>query len=343
MTKPSKILIVGPAWVGDMVMAQTLFRHLKHTNPGVQIDVLAPKYTGALLQRMPEVAEHLDAPLAHGELALSKRRAIGKSLSDKGYQQAIVLPNSFKSALIPFWAGIPLRTGYQGEVRFGILNDRRKLNKARLPLMIQRFVMLGEPADAKVINDPPWPRLLVEPEQKKNILREVAGIDDDTPLLALCPGAEYGPAKQWPLVHFAGIARDWSAKGYKVAVLGSAKEQAAAKQICDAVPAALDLAGKTSLGQAVDLLSAAAAVVTNDSGLMHIAASVETPVVALYGSSSPGFTPPLAKQVEILQLDLPCRPCFERTCPLKHKDCLTKIYPQQVTDALDRILEEGRG
>jgi heptosyltransferase-2 len=326
---PKCCLVVGPSWVGDMVMAQSLFMALRGRFPDLQIDVLAPTWSKPILAAMPEVHAALEMPLQHGELALGKRYQLGKSLRGNAYDWAIVLPGSLKAALIPFWAKIPLRTGYKGEMRYGLLNDIRPMDKSVLTMTVQRFVALGLPKDARLPPEILSPRLVVGEEGVMN--------HAPTPqLLALCPGAEYGGAKRWPAEYFAEVARHYITQGGQVVLLGSAKDAPVTAQIVAAVnsPACIDLAGKTSLQEVLALLAQANQVVSNDSGLMHVAAAVGVPVIALYGSSDPGYTPPLSDHAQILHLGLKCSPCFKRECPLGHLDCLRKITPQQVISRL---------
>lgn len=335
-----KILVIGPSWVGDMVMAQSLFKALKAQQPDCHIAVMAPDWTRPLLDRMPEVDLALGLPLAHGELALGKRRALGKSLRNHGYDRAIVLPNSFKSALLPWHARIAVRTGWRGELRDLLLNDCRKLDKQALPLMVQRFVALAYPA-GQVPSDFPAPSLQVETGGRDSALTALQ-LNTERPVLALCPGAEFGDAKQWPPEHYAALSNTLVATGWQVWIFGSANDQLSAESIlADIDPESLqychNLAGATDLGQAIDLLSVAQTVVSNDSGLMHIAAALARPVVALYGSTSPEFTPPLAERVELLATDIECRPCFERVCPYGHRRCLTELLPEQALQAVQAL------
>ncbi|MCI5107487.1 MAG: lipopolysaccharide heptosyltransferase II [Pseudomonadales bacterium] len=333
-----KTLIIGPSWVGDMVMAQSLFKLIKE-KPGPQtLAVMAPDWSRPLLSRMPEVDEIMDLPLAHGELALGKRRAIGRSLRERQFDNAIVLPNSFKSALIPFHARIPRRIGWRGELRDLLLNDCRRLNKSALPLMVQRFAALAFEADAAPPGDFPAPALSIDGDNLQASLQEFQ-LQQDRPILALAPGAEFGDSKQWPPEHFASLANAMLVQGWQVWIFGSANDALAAESIlADIEPQFLaqchNLAGATSLGQAIDLLSLAATVVSNDSGLMHIASALQRRLVAIYGSTSSEFTPPLAEQVELLATDIECRPCFKRVCPYGHRRCLTELLPEKAIQAV---------
>lgn len=333
--KIPKLLVVGPSWVGDMVMAQSLFATLKRNGP-CQIDVLAPGWSLPILARMPEVARGIAMPLGHGEFGLRKRWDLGRSLASAHYDQAILLPNSLKSALVPFFAGIPLRTGFRGEMRYGLLNDLRLLDEAALPMTVQRFVALGRPADAPLPAAFPYPRLLADSVNQAS-LRVRLGLGAARPGVAFMPGAEFGPAKQWPLAHYAALARELTSRGYQVWILGSKKDHPAAAEIAAGQAEVHNLAGRTELGDAVDLLALAEAAVTNDSGLMHVAAALDVPLVAIYGSSSPEHTPPLAQKVSIRSLGLDCSPCFKRVCPLGHTRCLVDITPDSVIHALETL------
>jgi len=338
-----KILTVGPSWVGDMVMAQTLFQCLQQCHPGCAIDVLAPEWSRPILERMPEVRQALSFPLGHGVLELATRRTIGKSLAGQ-YDQAILLPNSLKSALVPYFAGIPKRTGWKGELRYGLLNDIRTLDKDRYPLMIERFMALAFEPGVTLPQPYPRPALQIDAQSRDAALGKF-GLSLDRPVLALCPGAEFGEAKRWPSEHYAKVAELKIRAGWQVWIFGSKNDHPVGEDIRSRlIPGlreeAVNLAGETSLAEAIDLLSCAGAVVSNDSGLMHVAAALNRPLVAVYGSTSPGFTPPLAEQVEIVRLGLECSPCFDRTCRFGHYNCLGQLKPRPVIEALDRLVSD---
>ncbi len=329
-----KILIVSPAWVGDMVMAHCLVQLLQHDDADLQIHMLSPPATEPLARRMSEVSRSWLLDVGHGELGLRRRRAVARRLAKEGYHQAIVLPNSFKSALVPFWAGIPVRTGWHGEVRIGVLNQRRRLDARRYPLMIERFMALGLPAGAPLRRPYPRPRLQIDQDNRDRLVREYQLVTSGG-VLVLCPGAEFGPAKRWPAQHYATVARHGVAQGRQVWLLGSRGDCAVCGEIESRVPSGLvNLAGRTALADAVDLLSCADHVVCNDSGLMHVACAVDAPVTAVFGSTSPEFTPPLGERASVLRLDLPCSPCFQRECPLGHLRCLNELTPERVVEAL---------
>lgn len=346
MTEPRQILVVGPSWVGDMVMAQSLFMTLKMEGP-CDIDVLAPGWSLPILARMPEVRGGIAMPLGHGQLGLKERWRLGRALAQRRYDQAIVLPGSLKSALAPFFARIPRRTAFRGEMRYGLVNDMRPLDKAALPMTVQRFVALGRPAGKPLPQPFPRPRLVADPDNQIRLRTEL-GLDPGRPAVAFMPGAEYGPAKQWPLAHYGALARELVERGYDVWVLGSAKDAAAGQEIAaHAGNGVHNLCGRTQLGDAVDLLALSVAAVTNDSGLMHVAAALGRPLVAVYGSSTPDHTPPLSERVAIRYLRLECSPCFERVCPLGHTRCLHEITPASVLASLATLgvaaLQDTRG
>lgn len=327
-----KYLIVGPSWVGDMVMAQSLFIDIKRREPDCEIDVLAPAWTGALLDRMPEVSNLVAGNFNHGKLSLGERISLGRELRCRQYSNAILLPNSLKSALVPAIAKIPKRTGFIGEQRWGLLNDIRKLNKKAIPMTVQRFVALGlaKGAPVRSIDSIPAPQLVADVQAAKTVLNEHE-LNTDKPVLVLCPGAEFGPSKQWPVAHYAEVAKHYLQQGWQVWQLGSEKDLNTCQEL-DAITghATEILAGKTSLPQAIDLMSYAELVVANDSGLMHIAAALQKKLVAVYGSTDPGHTPPLSKNHAIARLGLECSPCFKRECPLQHLDCLRQLTPESV-------------
>ena len=332
----SNILVVGPSWVGDMVMAQSLFITLKQQQPDCLIDVLAPGWSRPLLERMPEVNAAIDMPLGHGEFGFGKRRRLGVELRDKNYSQVIVLPNSWKSALVPFFIGAPKRTGYVGELRYGLLNDARKLDKTILSMTVQRFCSLGLAPDAPQPPAIPTPVLSISDDGVDAALNK-HGLNKAQAILVLCPGAEYGPAKRWPEEYYAEVARYWLDKGGQVWLFGSNKDEPVTTVINRLTDnRCVDLAGRTSLGEAIDLMSLATHVVSNDSGLMHVAASLGRSLVAIYGSSDPAFTPPLNVGAKILRLGLDCSPCFKRECPLGHLKCLKDLHPEQVIAALEQ-------
>lgn len=337
----SRVLIVGASWVGDLVMSQVLFKVLAQRYPGLEIDVLAPGFCEPLLQRMPEVSHTWVFSVGHGEVGLKRRYQLGAQLRGHQYDQAILLPNSFKSALVPWFAKIPVRTGWRGEMRYGLLNDLRILDKARLPYMIQRFAALGYAPQAQdAVLDMaslPKPSLKVSSEKQMQVLDEL-NLTLDLPVLVICPGAEFGEAKRWPPEHYAAVSQACMEKGWQVWAIGSAKEQAVVAHIENQLKGYQTfhaLAGRTNLSQAIDLMACARAIVTNDSGLMHIAAALSKPLVAVYGSTSDQFTPPLSDQAQVLRLDLECQPCFKRVCPLGHTQCLKHLMPERVLQALD--------
>jgi heptosyltransferase-2 len=329
------ILIVGPSWVGDMVMMQSLCKVLRQRHPDCVIDVVAPAWTGPLLARIPEVRRAIFLDVSHGQLALRKRWSLGKSLRGAAYDRAIILPRSFKSAIVPLAARARVRTGFRGEMRYGLLNDIRHLDKQALPRTVDRFISLGLEPGESLPATLPEPVLDPDRDNALAVLARAGRERPQGPVLALCPGAEYGPAKRWPPAHFAAVARTMHGRGWEVWILGSRHDGEMAAEIQrDSGNVCLDLSGKTSLVDALDLLSLADAAVSNDSGLMHVAAAAGTRVIAVYGSSDPDHTPPLSARADIVRLGLECSPCMKRVCPLGHTRCLVDLGPERVLSLL---------
>jgi heptosyltransferase-2 len=319
-----RILVVGPAWVGDMVMAESLFQCLHREYPAAGLDVLAPAWTLPLLRFMPQVSAGIALPLGHGELGLGQRFRIGRALAGKGYDLALVLPSSLKAALVPFFAGVPRRRGYGGPLRRLLLTEARA--KPSLP-QVETFLAL-----VSATGEAPLPRLVVAEAARAEALAALGLTKSTSPVLAIAPGAEYGPAKRWPVRHFASVAAAKRAEGWQVWLFGSPADRAAASEIaCDQ-----NLIGRTSLDQAVALLSLADAVLSNDSGLMHVAAALALPQVALFGPSDPRRTGPHNAAAHVLRLGLDCSPCNKRVCPLGHHRCLEALAPERVLPLLRR-------
>lgn len=330
------VLVIGPAWVGDMIMAQSLFRLLRQRGARA-IDVVAPGWTEPLLARMPEVRATIPLALGHGELGLSARWRLGRALRSR-YQRAIVLPNSWKSAL-PAWAArIPRRTGYVGELRYGLLNDARQLNKQTHWRMVDRFLALALEPGEPLPSETPMPALRADAANGRAALARLDLAAPARPVLGVCPGAEYGPAKRWPEAYYAEVVRTRHAAGWDVWLFGSSNDAPVTRAINAAAGGvAHDLAGRTTLADAIDLMALTRAIVTNDSGLMHVAAALGRPLVAVFGSSDPTHTPPLSPSAEVAYLKLACSPCFERECPLGHLRCLRDLDVARVQSALDRV------
>jgi len=331
----TEILVIAPAWVGDMVMAQALFRQLKADQPGTNIHVVGPPWILPLIERMPEISSGSKLDVAHGALGLAARHRLARGLKEKKFDLAITLPNSFKAALVPWLAGIPRRRGYRGEMRYRLINEMHRLDKTKLPRTVERFAALARKTAPDIAPAILPPRLETNKDEAGTLAAGL-GLGLDSPVVGLCPGAEYGPAKQWPLAYYGDLARRLAETGKGVWIFGSPRDREAGETIVRTADheGVHNLCGQTSLTQAIDLMSLCTAVVSNDSGLMHVAAALDIPLVALFGSSTPDMTPPLSEKAAILARDLECRPCFKRECPLGHLDCLTGIPVDRVMAAL---------
>lgn len=337
-----KILIVAPNWIGDTLLAQPLFARLQRKLPGLALNVLAPAWTAPVLNRMPEVSSVIQAPFEHGRLHLNLRWRIGRDLRAHRYDSAIVLPNNFKAALVPFFADIPLRVGYVGESRYGILNVVHRLDPKAMPLIADRYAQLAEVPGQTPERPLAAPHLEVDAANQLFTLSRL-GLERSRPVVAFCPGAEFGPAKRWPAGHFALLAKTLIANGRSVWVFGSDKERALGDEITAAAGAhCINLAGRTDLVGAIDLMALAEAVVSNDSGLMHVAAALGRPLVALYGSSSPGHTPPMVA-ARIVRTGIECSPCYARECPLGHFKCMNGLAPERVMAEISAARETVPG
>jgi heptosyltransferase-2 len=315
----ARFLVVAPNWIGDALMAQPLLARLREKLPQARLDVLAPAWVAPVVRRMPEVSGVIETGFAHGKLALRERWKLGRTLKALGYTQAIVLPNTWKSALLPFFAGIPIRSGYVGESRYGLLNLLYRKQPAR-EAMALHYARLAEAPHTEIRQPLPQPRLTVDAQSARRTRERFALAGR---YAVFCPGAEYGPAKRWP--YFRELAERLE---LPAVLLGSPKE----REQCAAIKGR-NLAGETTLDEAVDILACAQYVVSNDSGLMHVAAALGRPQVALFGSSSPQHTPPLSDKARVLWLGLECSPCYARECPLGHFRCMKDL-------AVDRVLEK---
>lgn len=318
-----------------MVMAQALYKALASDSTSAKIHVVAPEWSRPLLTRMTEISSIFSLGVDHGEFGLAKRFKLGKQLRSESYSQAIVLPRSFKSALVPWFAQIPKRIGDVGEFRHKILTDKFSSNKDKqTPNACNYLRYIGVDADVARIKKEFSPQLVVDVENQREVLGRHA-ITTDAPLVACMVGAEYGPSKQWPVEHFATVIDLLKDQGVNVCILGSSKDEQTGNKIESLCRHTIyNLCGKTSLTDVIDMLAACSAAVSNDSGLMHIAAAVDVPVVAMYGATTPLYTPPLHAKAKSFYVKLTCSPCWQRTCQYGHYRCLRDIMPQDVFSAV---------
>jgi heptosyltransferase-2 len=327
-----RLLIVAPSWVGDAILSEPLIAMLRDPFIDPIVDVLAPPWCAPVYARMRGIRRVIESPFGHGTFGWRQRRDFAYTLRAEHYTRAFVLPNSWKSALIPWLARIPRRTGYIGEGRFILLNDARRLDTEAMPRLVERYAALAAPPGGFVpmASGP----VLVPDTANRAAAMHALYLKHDKPVVALCPGAEFGPAKRWPPNQFAELAARLLQDGYEVWIVGSPNDRMAADAVLTAMgqrkTKLRDLVGRTDLGTAIDLLSVASLVISNDSGLMHAAAAVGAPLVALFGSSSPNYTPPISPQARIARIDIACSPCFKRECPLGHFKCMRELRPEIV-------------
>jgi heptosyltransferase II len=327
----NRSLIIAPQWLGDAVMTEPLLRRL-HAR-GHKLTVACLPHIAAVYRCMPLVCGVIELPFAHGRLDFGARRQLGREMSGQ-FDAAFVLPNSLKSALLPWLADIPQRIGYLGEARIGLLTHRLKNpGKGTRPAMVPFYSALS--GDNDVAADRPQ--------------MQVAQAEIDAFLSAhslqpkgfhvFAPGSEYGSAKRWPAQHYAELAKLLIQRdGLPVVLLGSPKEAPIGAKIAQNQPQVLNLTGKTPLPMAFAAISASKSIVSNDSGLMHVAAALDIPQVAIFGSSSPEHTPPLSDKAQVIWLKdeasyqpaLECSPCFERECKFGHTRCLNDVPPSRV-------------
>jgi heptosyltransferase-2 len=340
------ILIIAPNWIGDAVSTQPLLANLKLLYPASKIDILASNWVAPVYRACSEVHEVIEAKFEHKKLQWSLRKEIAKEIEAKNYQACFVLPNSFKSALIPWLANIPFRIGYRGELRFGLINlaldNPSKVNR---PPMVEHYLALSQllKDDESIPLDKFVPKLNVSGAARQQVGQKLqdANINRGS-IYAMCPGAEYGPSKRWPTEHFAVLAQQLIKQNSnnQIVLLGGKSDYSLSQEITSQSKLVSNIhnwCGNTSLDEAIALIGMSKAVVSNDSGLMHIAAALQIPQVAIFGSSDPAHTPPLSDRAKIMWLNISCSPCHKRVCPLGHLRCLKDILPEQVLATLNTL------
>ena len=343
----NRILVIAPNWIGDAVMSQPLLANLKAIYPQSQIDVLASPWVTPIYRACSEVHQVIEAQLEHKQLQWGLRKQLAKQLELNQYNACFVLPNSLKSAIIPWLANIPFRIGYRGEMRFGLINlALDNLSKVNRPPMANHYLALAnvlEHSQQIDANKPADPKLNISLAAKESIgaTLQAASIKEKS-IYILCPGAEYGASKRWPADHFASLAQQLIANqsDAHVILLGGKGDHDLGESIRTETKNGLQIhnwCGKTSLDEAIALIGMSKALVSNDSGLMHIGAALKVPQVAIFGSSDPHHTPPLSDKAKVLWLNLPCSPCHKRECPLGHLKCLKDILPAAVLGAIQTL------
>ncbi|MFZ6798341.1 lipopolysaccharide heptosyltransferase II [Undibacterium sp. Di24W] len=338
-SEKSRLLVIAPNWIGDAIMAQPLLRLLRAQHPNAQIDVLAPKWVAPVVQAMSEVDMVLESTIRHGSIKIRDYWKHAQEIRRKEYSAVYVLPNSIKYALLPWLAGIKKRIGYRGETRYGLINVMHHDSKISPRPMTDFYAALARAPQDPIPATLPKPRLSVSTLKNEQLFGKF-GLATNLPIIVLAPGAEFGSAKRWPETYFADLARKILGFNRKaqIVILGGPNDRAVCQQIHEQVPNALNLAGNTTLEQAIGLISGASAIISNDSGLLHIASALNRPTLAIYGPTDPQHAPSHSDKKISISLNLSCAPCKQKECPLGHRECMTKISPDMVWQSLLPIL-----
>jgi len=337
MTEPP-ILIIPYMWIGDFVRCHTVVRLLRQRSPTAAIDVLTNSMVAPLLDYMPGVRKGIVADLPRNRLALNQHRALAGRLRAESYGHALVMPRTWKAAVAPFLAGIPRRTGFVGEGRFGLINDLR-FGERGLPRMADRCAVLALAKDERAPPAWPLPELKVPAAECANWRQRLGHAAGGRPVIALAPGA-VGPSKRWPGASYAELSRRLRADGHWVWVIGGPNEKDLAAEIADGAQIR-DLTGP-DLRNAILALAAADLAVSNDSGLLHVAAALGTPAIGIFGPTSAWHWAPLnpiAAVVETID-ELACRPCHKPVCRLGHHRCMREISVDRVAMAVRQTMAD---
>ena len=321
-----KLLIIPQNWLGDIVMSQTLLKKIKSNNPKTSIDILVNSSLKNLVERMPEINKVIILDCNHRELGLFKRLRLAKEIKKSSYDRSIVLSRSLKSSLIPYFAKIPIRTGELGELRYLFINDLKEFSKESRRKTASRYISMYSGKNEELSGNY-YPSLDSNSENIKN-LSEKYDLKKDKKVIIFAPGAAFGPSKMWPVNKFRELGKKLN-NDFKILILGSNNEKSIGNDIVTNKNM-VNLCGKTSIADAVDLMHISKFCVSNDSGLMHLAAATNTKSISIYGSTSPDFTPPLTKNKDIHYKGMSCSPCFEKKCKYGHYNCLVDIHSDDV-------------
>jgi len=319
-------------WIGDFVRCHSVVKLLNARFPDRPVDVLSTTLCAPLTDYMPGLRRAIVVDLPRRRIAVQNQLALARRLKHENYGSALVMPRTWKSALAPFLAAIPERTGFVGEMRFGLLNDLRH-GERRLPRMVDRCAALALPPQAELPPAWPLPELKVARAEIENWRRDQGLAIDSRPVMVLAPGA-VGPSKRWPASAYTALARRLIAEGFAVWVVGGPEEKSLAAEIIGET-AARDLTGH-DLRNAILALAAAAVAVSNDSGLLHVAAALGTPAIGIFGPTSPWHWAPLNPLAATIESKskVECRPCHKPVCRFGHHRCMRDIPPDQVLAAV---------
>lgn len=335
------ILVITPSWVGDCIMIQPFLALLKKHFTSCKITILAPPWTIDLTRHMIDADDFIECPIPWKKWQIKQRWEMAQEIKKHHFTRAYILPKSIQSALIPFWAKIPIRIGFLGKLRYGLLTHIHPLNPGDMPCVVARFSSLAYDDPSSAPEDGPLPKLFSLENNRRRLLQKLS-LFTSQPVIALCPDAEFGPSKEWPIEHFIQIASYYGIRGYQIWILGSEKAQAYGDQIVQEADTGINLCGKATLNEIIDLLGLCNIVISNDSDLMYASIALNRPTIALYGSSTPDRTPLFAQNAHTISVNLPCSPCFRRQCPFKHTNCMAQISPALVKEKIDELLPKPK-
>jgi heptosyltransferase-2 len=320
--EPGAIVVRTPNWLGDLVVSTGFLSALLERFPRARVDLIVRRG----FERLP--LPHRGEVLPFDKAAQGAG-AFGRALRQRGYSHMFVLPPSFSSAWMAFCAGVPHRIGQRGLGRTWLLRPalRPRHRPRSVHLLAEYLELLAPWMEARPEQYPP--RLAATPEWIAAHLPPAAAALP--PPVVLAPGAEYGPAKQWPAAHYRALALALAQAGWPCVVAGLPQDRPLGGEILAGLAGGVNLCGQTTLPQLVALLARAALVVSNDSGAMHVAAALGRPQIALFGSTNPGWTGPLNPGARVLYRAEPCSPCYARTCRFGHTRCLAELRPEGVT------------
>lgn len=333
-----RILLIGPDTVSHLLCTQALCIQLLAHYPNARIDIVASESLSGLINSIPQIQTHFPLETQNKKLSVKNIFKLVKKLKPEAYQQAIVLTDNYRPALLSWLTRIRSRIGFGSLIRLGLLNDIRTSNAEQYDLLIQRYVSLAYHAhDPDAAQKIPTPKLEVQDDTVKNTCHRYQ-LHDHKPILIICPGSPLGDTHRWPAKYFAAVANVKLDAGWQVWLIGHNSDQPYAAEIQTRTQKpCIDFTGRLNLEETIALLSIGKQVVTNESEWMHIASVLNKPTIAIYGAHHPSLEPPLSKYTKVVSIEIPCKPCNQRQCPDQHYRCLRDILPETITHHLNLI------